>query len=125
MTSPHNEGRLWLLWLSIAAQQVVFLLAYGIRFPLIDISEWVIFVPVVIIWALYAVVPLLMPKNETKHPLLRTYALAGWIFVFAAVSWTASYIVLSGRYGTPVSRDRVQQSKANQQPSEPMGRSRP
>jgi hypothetical protein len=115
IASPRNEERVWLLWLSIAAQQVVFLLAYSLRIPLLDISTWVIFVPIVIIWVLYAVVPLVMPKKEKKHSLLHTCALTGWIFVVAAVSWTASYIALSEKYGTPVSWDGVQlrQSWAN------------
>jgi hypothetical protein len=73
-------------------------------------------VPVVIIWALYAIVPPLTQKKEKKHALLRAYALVGWIFAAAAASWAGSYFVLSEKYGVPVSWDEVQQrqSKANQ-----------
>jgi hypothetical protein len=107
-SSPRTGDRIWHFWLSIAAQQIVFVLAYNLRIPLLGISEWVIFVPVGIIWGLYAVVPLFTPKREMKHALLRAYALTGWVFVLAAVSWSACYISLSKKYGTPVSYDEMQ-----------------
>ena len=111
----RSDSRAWLLLLSIAAQQIVFFLACSLRIPLIAISVWVIYLPVVIIWVLYVVVPLFTAKRDRPHALLRAYALTGWIFVAAAVSWTGSYITLSRKYGTPVSWDEVQQrqSKAN------------
>src|SRR5687767_560309 len=102
-SSPSTGSRTWILWVSIAAQQLIFLLAVGLRVPLLSISVWVIYVPVVIIWSLYLVVPLLPPKKEK----LRAYALTGWIFVLAAASWTGSYIILSEKYGTPVSWEDV------------------
>ena len=108
--------RVWLFWLSVAVQQIVFLLAFGLRIPLIGISTWVIYVPVVIIWVLYYLVPLLSEKKEKKYAVLRAYALTGWVFVAAAVSWSTLYIVLSKKYGTPVSYElyHERQIRANQ-----------
>ena len=107
---PATKGRTWILWLSIITQQSIFLLACGLRVYLIGISEWVIYTPVVIIWALYLIMPLLSGKKAGRQVLLRAYGLTGWVFVAAAVSWTTCYLTLSAKYGTPVSWSEVQEA---------------
>jgi hypothetical protein len=85
------------------------LLACGLEIPLLGISEWVVYVPVVIIWALYLVVPLIYPRPAKPHGLLRAYAVNGWVFVGAVVGWAVCYLVFSHLFGTPISDQMLQQ----------------
>lgn len=58
--------------MSILLQQLVLFTAFSLRIKLVYISTWVVYVPVVIIWVLYIVVPLLAPKKKKAHiPMLR------------------------------------------------------
>jgi hypothetical protein len=63
--------------------------------------------PILIIWALYLATPLLTVARSDRPALLRSYALFGWIFVAAAMAWIITYLLLSGKYGTPVSNNWV------------------
>ena len=114
MSLPASEqvprsDRVWLLWVGVVLQQFVFVFTYSLRCPLIAISEWVIYVPIVIVWALYIVTPFLIPRAQKKRALLRAYATTGWIFAIAAVSWNACYLWYSKKDGTPVSYERLMQ----------------
>lgn len=92
---------------SLVAQQVAFaVLAFS--YPLLMwVSVWVVKVPVVIFWALAFLVPLNFVTPNGVRDYCRIVAKKGWLFVFAAVVWVASYWWFSAREGTPVSYDAM------------------
>jgi hypothetical protein len=100
----------WLLWASIVIQQLVLLDLYGREILLVHVSSWVSRVPIVIIWALYAIAPVLYARPFGGERILRCYALSGWLFVLAAFVWWQSYWGLSKKYGVPVSWSEIEKS---------------
>jgi hypothetical protein len=102
-----NGRRSFALWGTIALQQAAFSVLCQVRIALLGLSEWVIYAPILIIWALYLATPLLTVARSDRPALLRSYALFGWIFVAAAMAWIITYLLLSGKYGTPVSNNWV------------------
>ncbi len=98
-----------LLIFSIGLQQLVFFTLCYMRVKLVNISEWVLPVPIMIIWGLYLLSPLLFVRPLSRKEVFRGYAVSGWLFVLASVFWSERYSTLSERYGTPVSWERVKE----------------
>jgi hypothetical protein len=97
----------WLSFLSFGAQQVVFVSLLFCYPLLMYVSIWVVRVPVVIIWALGFVVPLIYVRPISVSDFLKNHAKSGWLFVAAGLVWIASYNFFCARDGTPVSYEAM------------------
>ena len=116
-----NGRRTVVLWTTIALQQAAFSTLCQVHVALLGLSEWVIYAPVLIIWTLYLATPPLIVGREGPRALLRAYALFGWLFVAAAMAWIISYLLLSGKYGTPVSNNWVMELLRRLRAAKPHG----
>jgi hypothetical protein len=97
----------WLVT-SIVIQQLLFFALQGLVIKLLDISAWVEYAPIWMLWALYFVAPFVYVRPITRRAVFQCYAKAGWFFVIAALGWFVAYNILCSKYGIPVSWDDVQ-----------------
>ena len=92
---------------SLILQQVAFA-GLTLSYPLLMwVSVWVVKGPVMILWVLAFVAPLIFVAWNGVGDYAYIVAKKGWLFVLAATVWIASYWWLSEREGTPVSYDAM------------------
>ncbi|CAN5505510.1 hypothetical protein BH09VER1_BH09VER1_55790 [soil metagenome] len=104
--SPQTES-ISSLWVSVIAQQLLFLFCATFHPSYIFISLFPIFVPIVLIWALALTVPLIYVRPISAGIYLRKSAKEGWLFVGTAFAWIILYCALAEADGTPVSAYHV------------------
>ncbi len=70
---------------------------------MIGICSWVITVPIWTMWILYIVVPAVYDRPFSTERYLERLTMEGWLFVGASGLWLTVYVILSRRYGIPIS----------------------
>jgi hypothetical protein len=104
-----KKDRFWTHGVSIACQQLLFALLASLKIMLLHVSAWVSSVPILILWAMYWVAPLVYARPVSTYSVLRSYSTSGWFFVAGAITWGISYWIFSDRYGVPVSWDEIEE----------------
>jgi len=109
---------MWLICVSVVTQSLIFFCVLFTYPTLIDVAIWVIQVPVVIIWLLAALVPLVFVRPLSIRAYLGACAKQGWIFAIAAIVWGQAYWKYSESEGVPVSWTRVEERRRDMESRE-------